>query len=203
MRHAGPVQDLVDAVHQLLAPLEEGLEDRFRLQDLQRRGGGGGADSVAGVGSAVGHPPRLDHHHHLLFPTDGGDGEAVAHRLGVGDQVGLHAEVLLRPTPGDPETGLYLIKDEHDTMTVTQFPDLLQPAGLRHDARGVAQDRLDHNSCQFVPVSLHCLFQPLKVIEGQVDDVAADALRNAGTHLHVDGVTTRAQSTRRGRGGSE
>ncbi len=151
----------------------------------------------------MGHPPRLDHHHHLLLASDGSDGEAVAHRFGVSDQVGLHAEVLLRPTSGDAEAGLHLVEDEHDAVAVAQFADLLQPVGPGRDAGDVAQQRLDHDGRQLVPVGLYRLLQPLEVVEGQVDDVAADAFRNAGTHLHVDRAAAGAQSTHRGRGGAE
>ncbi len=198
-RHAvgdiGSTQDLIDAIHQLLTALEDGLDDRLLFQDLQRRDSGSDADGVPAVGAAVGHAAVPDDPHHLLLPADRGDGEAIAHRLGVGDQVGLYVEVLLRPAVGDAETGLHLIEDEDDAISVAQLPDLLQPAGLGQDASGVAHQRLHEDRRQFVPAGLHRLLQPLQVVEGQVDDVVADVLGDARTGLDVDGAATRTQGT--------
>ena len=72
--------------------------------------------SIADVGSAKGKDAWLSHHHDLALAADGRNGETVAHRLGVGHQVGLDLEVLLRAAVGDAKAGLDLVHDHDDAV---------------------------------------------------------------------------------------
>ena len=116
MGNAGAGQNLIHALHQLLPAGKDILEDGLGFQNFQCGCGGSGGDDIATVGSAMRHLARFDHGHDGVFAGNGGDREAVAHRLGIGGKVGLDAKIFLRAAAGNAEAGLDLIKDEDDAM---------------------------------------------------------------------------------------
>ncbi len=174
----GVGQDAVNALHQRFSALLHGVQHAVGDQ-LQGGVGGGGAYRVGAIGAAMGSASRSHAVHEFLLAADGGDGESVAHGLGIGDQVAVHAKVLLGATRRDAEPGLDFVHDHDDAILVAQRADMLQPAGLGHGARHVAHDRLDDDGRHVAPCLLDRALQRFEIVVGQRQHQLVDRFGDA------------------------
>src|SRR3989442_8557745 len=79
---------------------------------------------------------REEHPHRRLAqrlaPEAGGDRVAVAERLRVAREVGLHADVLARAAEVKPEAGAHVVQDEDRAEAVRTLPQPGEEPGRRH-----------------------------------------------------------------------
>ena len=112
--------------------------------------------------------PGVDGHHDIVLAGDGSDGEAVAQRLGIGDQVCLNAKVLLRSAFPQAETGLDLVHDHHDAVLVAQLADFFQEAGRGGDTGCIAHHRLEHDRGEIARCARTVFSSTSKSLKGRV-----------------------------------
>ena len=112
------------------------------------------------------------------------DRVAVAHRLGEGAEVGLHAEQLLHAAARHAEAGLHLIDDHEDAVTVAQLARRVQILASGGDGAAIAHDRLDEERGDLVAVRLEHAFEPFGVVHRHGMQQGAQDARHAGAVGH-------------------
>jgi hypothetical protein len=108
------------------------------------------------------------------------DRVAVAHRLGEGAQVRLHAKQLLHAALPDAETGLDFVDDQQDAVLVAQCARIAQKLVGRRDRAAVAHDRLDHEGGDVIAVGLEYGLEALGVVHRHRVHQGAQHVRDAG-----------------------
>jgi hypothetical protein len=200
--HAAILEDGGDPVHQGETHLLDLSVGGAVLQPLQ-----GGLDRsrrhrVARVRTGLGDATACPSFHHLLGQGDGRHREAVAHRLGVGGDIGDHTERSDGAVDAEPEPGLDLVEDQHHFVLVAQATNRLEETGLGKDAEEVARHRFHDHRCQFVAVVVEEFAEQLDVVVRQGPDVAPDPVGDARRGLDWErakpGAEVGGRGTRRG-----
>ena len=152
--HQRMILQRVDGVEEILLEVRRVLEQAVSLIQLLCRDAGGAGCRVRRIGVAVEEFDgtfRRGVGHRVVDLVGHRDGthrdRAVGDRLGHGDDVRLHIELLRRERGAHTaETGDHLVEDQQHAVLVTNLADLFQIADRRHQRAGGTGDGLDEDS---------------------------------------------------------
>ena len=126
---------------------------------------------VAVEATAVLHTAISQQRHNLRLSDQHREREAAGQCLCIRRQVRLHPQHFLCSAQCDPESGDNFVKYEQHAVLVAQLPHALHVAGPRHNAVGVAQDRLGEHARKLAAVLLEHSGQGVKVVPRRYHDV--------------------------------
>src|SRR5215217_1814319 len=141
--------------------------------------GGEHAREEAGIGAAVGDGTgRRQLEHEVGAAGDGGEGQTVGERFGVGRQVGDDAVLGLDTAKVGAEPGEDLVEEEDDTVPGRPLAQEFEETGRGRDAAGIVMDRLAAHGGQFGAVTGNRPLEGVDVVPGDHHDVVGHALRD-------------------------